>query len=182
MAGELRGLRDDPFGQLAELERLLRASRRDAAAGAAQSWTGLGFRIGDTWLVAPREDVREVIPPPATTRVPNAKPWMRGVANVRGELLAVVDLPGLLGLGETPQQRLQRVLVLNSRRVPVGLLVDEVAGYRQFSPGDQRPALVARSQPFTPYLLGAFARENRQWLAFSLHRLVQDEAFRSAAL
>lgn len=182
MAAELRGLRNDPFGQLAELERLLRAARMDAAAGEAQSWTGLGFRIGTTWLVAPREDVREVIVPPATTRVPNAKAWMRGVANVRGELLAVVDLANLLGITDTSQQRLQRVLVLNSRRVPVGLLVDEVAGYRQFAPSDQRPALAAQAQPFTPYLLGAFARENQHWLAFSLHRLVQDEAFRSAAL
>src|SRR5690606_18400979 len=118
----------------------------------------------------------------ATTRVPNAKAWMRGVANVRGELLAVVDLPNLLGIAEPSQPRLHRVLVLNSKRVPVGLLVDEVAGYRQFAPVDQRPALAAQAQPFTPFLLGAFAREGQQWLAFSLHRLVQDEAFRSAAL
>lgn len=182
MAAELRALRDDPFGQLAELERLLRMARMDAVAGEAQTWTGLGFRLGQTWLVAPREDVREVIPPPATTRVPNAKAWMRGVANVRGELLAVVDLPNLLGLPDAPQQRLQRVLVLNSKRTPVGLLVDEVAGHRQFAPGDQRPVLTNDAQPFTPYLLGAFARENQHWLAFSLHRLVQDEAFRSAAI
>src|SRR5690606_14950592 len=136
---------------------LLRAARMDVVAGEAQSWMGLGFRIGASLLVAPREDVREVIVPPPTTRVPNAKAWMRGVANVRGELLAVVDLPNLLGITETQQQRLQRVLLLNSRRVPVGLLVDEVAGYRQFGPADQRPALAAQAQPFTPYLLGAFA-------------------------
>jgi twitching motility protein PilI len=182
MSADLRALRSDPFGLLAELERRLRAVRMDVAAGEAQTWTGLGFRVGSHWLVAPREDVREVIPPPPTTRVPNAQAWMRGVANVRGELLAIVDLPALLGITDSPQQRLQRVLVLNSRRVPAGLLVDEVAGYRQFSPADQRPALATQAQPFTPYLLGAFAREGQPWLAFSLHRLAQAEAFRSAAL
>ena len=82
-------MRDDPFGQLLELEGLLRAARMDVAAGEAQTWTGLGFRIGQAWLVAPREDVREVLPPPSTTRVPNAKPWLRGMANVR---VATVDV------------------------------------------------------------------------------------------
>lgn len=182
MPGDLRAMRDDPFGQLLELEGLLRAARADAVAGETQTWTGLGFRVGQTWLVAPREDVREVLPPPATTRVPNARAWMRGMANVRGELLAVVDLGGLLGLHESEHQRLQRILVLNSKEVPVGLLVDEVAGYRQFTPGEQRIEIAAQAQPFTPYLLGAFVREGQPWLAFSLHKLAQGEPFRSAAL
>ncbi len=182
MSAELRALRGDPFGQLSGLERALRAARMDTVAGEAQTWTGLGFRIGETWLVAPREDVREVITPPATTRVPNAHTWMRGVSNVRGELFAIVDLASLLGLPESVPQRLQRVLILNSKRIPAGLLVDEVAGYRQFTPADQRPGLAAQAQPFTPWLLGAFAREGQKWLAFSLHRLALDETFRSAAL
>ncbi|MEQ1438660.1 chemotaxis protein CheW [Fontimonas sp. SYSU GA230001] len=175
-------MRGDPFGLLLELESLLRAARMDAAAGEAQTWTGLGFRIGPTWLVAPRDDVREVLPPPSTTRVPNARPWLRGMANVRGELLAIVDLAGVLGLAASEHHRLQRILVVNSKEVPVGLLVDEVAGYRQFTPGEQRIELAAQSQPYTPYLLGAFVHEGQPWLAFSLHKLVQGEAFRSAAL
>jgi len=182
MPADLRAMRDDPFGQLLELEGRLRAARMDVAAGEAQTWTGLGFRIGQTWLVVPREDVREVIPPPPTTRVPNARDWMRGVANVRGELLAIVDLPVLLGLPESEPHRMQRVLVFNSRRTPAGMLVDEVAGYRQFTPGEQRGEIAAQSQPFTPYLLGAFVREGQPWLAFSLHKLAQSDLFRSAAL
>lgn len=182
MAADLRAMRGDPFGQLLEIESRLRSARMDAVAGEAQTWTGLGFRIGQTWLVAPREDVREVIPPPPTTRVPNARAWMRGLANVRGELLAVVDLSGLLGLPAAEHHRVQRVLVLNSKRTPVGLLVDEVAGYRQFTPGEQRAEIAAQSPPFTPYLLGAFVHEGQPWLAFSLHKLAQDESFRSAAL
>lgn len=182
MSVELRAMRDDPFGQLLMLEERLRAARLDMVAGEAQTWTGMGFRIGDRWLVAPREDVREVILPPPTTRVPNARGWVRGLANVRGGLLAIVDLPGLLGLAESAHQRMQRVLVLNSKRNPVGLLVDEVAGYRQFAPNEQRAEIASAAQPFTPYLLGAFVREGQPWLAFSLHRLAQSETFRSAAL
>ena len=104
------------------------------------------------------------------------------MANVRGELLAIVDLAGLLGLHDAEHQWLQRILVLNSKEVPVGLLVDEVAGYRQFTPGEQRIEIAAQAQPFTPYLLGAFVHEGQPWLAFSLHKLAHSEAFRSAGL
>lgn len=172
----------DPFDLLISIEERLQASRADIAAGAAQSWVGLGFRLGDRWLVAPRDDVREVIPPPTLTRIPNAVPWLRGLANVRGELLAVADLNGLLGLDAGERARTQRVLVLNSRRVPAGLLVDEVAGYRQFSPAEQRHEIVSDAGALGPYLLGAFVREGRPWLAMSLHKIAQSEQFRTAAL
>ncbi len=175
-------MRGDPFGQLLALEAQLQASRVDTVAGTTQNWIGLGFRIGERWFVAPREDVREVIPPPPSTRIPNAAGWLRGLSNVRGELLAIVDLAGLLGLTPSESHRAQRVLVLNSRRIPAGLLVDEVAGYRQFTVGEQRNEMVRDAQPFTPYLMGAFVHEGQPWLAMSLHKVAQGEAFRTAAL
>lgn len=181
MSAELRALRADPFGLLLQLEDRLRSARLDAVAGEAQAWVGLGFRIGDTWLAAPREDVREVIPPPRATRVPNAQPWLTGVANVRGELMTLIDLPLLLGLPATESARARRVLVLNSKRTPAGFLVDEVAGYRQFAPGEQRNEMKHDAGAFAPYLLGAFVREGQSWLAFSLHRLADSESFRAAA-
>lgn len=183
MGMDLRALRDDPFAILEAIEEQLAAARLDAAGpgGQAQSWTGLGFRLGAQWFVAPREDVREVIAPPRTTRVPNAQAWLTGLANVRGELLAIVDLPRFFGLAAAETPRGQRVLVLNSKRAPVGLLVDEIAGYRQFTAGEQRNEMKAGAQPYAPFLLGAFVREGHPWYAFSLHRLAQSETFRAAA-
>jgi twitching motility protein PilI len=181
MSAELRALRDNPFEQLLLLETRLRASKLDIAAGTAQNWVGLGFRIGNAWLVAPKEDVREVIVPPKPTRVPNARPWMHGVANVRGELLTIIDLPHFLGLPVTHDEaRAARVLVFNSGRVPAGFLVDEVAGYRQFTPPEQRNEMKTSAEPFTPYLLGAFVREGQPWLAFSLHKVVDSDGFKHA--
>lgn len=177
---DLRTLRDDPFELLAQLEERLRAARLDFTAGQQESWIGLGFRLGAGWMVAPREEVREVIVPPALTRVPRTRPWFNGVANVRGNLLPVVDLQQLIvGQAHAPGDR-ARVLVLNSDKVPVGFLVDEVAGYRQFVPSDQRHALVENSGPVQPYLLGAFERDGRAWHAFSLHKVAQSETFKLA--
>jgi twitching motility protein PilI len=176
----LLALRDDPFALLGALEQRLQTARVDLAAGAAQFWTGLGFRLGERWLVAPREDVREVIVPPPLTRVPGARPWLLGLANVRGSLLPVCDLHRLLGEEHRTLARSSRVLVYNSDRVPAGFLVDEVAGYRQFAPADQRHDFVAGSGPLQPYLLGAFVRDDRPWLALSLHKVAGGDAFNRA--
>ena len=182
MSADLRALHDSPFDLLVKLEDSLRTARMDFAAGQQESWIGLGFRLGDTWLVAPREEVKEVIVPPALTRIPRARPWFLGVSNVRGNLLPVVDLAQLIGSDASAADSADRsrVLVLNSERVPVGFLVGEVAGYRQFAPADQRHRLLEDTGALQPYLLGAFERDGRNWRAFSLHKVAESEAFKMA--
>jgi twitching motility protein PilI len=176
----LRECREVPFELLVRLEGRLRAVRQDVAAGQQSQWVGLGFRIGERWLVAPQDDVREVIMPPSLTRVPAAQPWLLGLANVRGSLLPICDLRRIVGEEHRVMDRRSRVLVLNSERVPAGFLVDEVVGYRQFAPQDQR-----RDSPdsgsLAPYLLGAFVRDGQPWLAFSLHKVVGSDTFGHAA-
>lgn len=177
----LRALASDPFELLRQLEQRLKGARVEAGAGETDVWQGLAFRVGERWLVVPKTEVREIIQPPRASRVPNARPWLAGVANVRGNLLTLVNTGQLLGLAASGESRAARVLVLNSERVPAGFVVDEVAGYRQFSPQEQSPEEVRSADPaFAPYLLGGFRRDGRAWLAFSLHRLAAAEPLRQA--
>lgn len=180
MSARLRDLREDPYRLLTELDRRLRAMRVEASGGGSQIWQGLAFRQGERWMVTPKDDVREVIPPPRVTRVPNARPWLSGVANVRGSLLTLVDLGVLLGDEASTGGRTARVLVLNSDRIPAGFLVDEVAGYRQFTVSEQTPAAPAANDSTAPYVLGGFLREGRSWPVLSLHKLAQSETLRRA--
>jgi len=143
-------------------------------------WLGLGFRIRDHWCVAPREDVREIIPLPTMSRAPGAKPWLLGVANVRGGIVAVADLAQFIGLPQQAAHSTSRVLIFNSIRMPVGILVDEVVGYRQFSIHDQRHHRMAESAQLLPFLLGAFERDQQVWNVFSLHRLADSTEFAHA--
>ena len=128
---ELKSLRDRPFELLAELERRGRAVSASAnpEANAGREWVGVALRMaGDLYLVA-REETREVLGvPAASTRVPGAKSWIKGLANVRGQLLPIIDLRQFLGSGMTPITRNTRIVVVNHREIPAGLLVDEVLG------------------------------------------------------
>ena len=61
--------------------------------------------------------------PDAMTRVPGSQRWMLGIANLRGHLLPLVDVKLLLGSGRTSLRRNTRVISVNHREVPAGLVV-----------------------------------------------------------
>ncbi|WP_428682445.1 chemotaxis protein CheW [Reyranella sp.] len=113
----------------------------------------LTFRVEDRLYALPAEEVTEVIRMPALARVPHAPKGLLGVANLRGTVLPVAGLRGLLGLGEAPATR---ALVLDGA-APVALAVDAVAALVTVA-GDRietRPAELA-ARP-GERLRGAFA-------------------------
>jgi len=180
----LRSLRDRPFELLKELEKRSRTVAAGAApdAAAGREWVGVAFRMGgETFLVA-REETREVLGYPATiTRIPGAKNWVKGLANVRGQLLPMLDLRQFLGSGVTTPQRNTRVVVVNHREIPAGLIVDEVLGFRRFAESEfnaEAPPTVIRCDV---YLAGAFRRGGEVWPVLSLKSLVESQSFLQAA-
>ncbi len=180
----LRSLRDRPFELLKELEKRSRTvtagSTPDAAAG--REWVGVAFRMGgETFLIA-REETREVLGYPAViTRIPGAKSWVKGLANVRGQLLSMLDLRQFLGSGATTAGRNTRVVMVNHREIPAGLIVDEVLGFRRFAESEfnaEAPPTVIRCDA---YLAGAFRRGGEVWPVISLKSLVESQSFLQAA-
>jgi twitching motility protein PilI len=180
----LRSLRDRPFELLKELEKRSRtvttANAPEASAG--PEWVGVACRMGgETFLIA-REETREVLGYPAViTRIPGAKSWVRGLANVRGSLLPMLDLRQFLGSGTTAPGRNTRVVVVNHREIPAGLVVDEVLGFRRFAESEfnaEAPPTVIRCEA---YLAGAFRRGGEVWPVLSLKTLVESQSFLQAA-
>lgn len=82
-----------------------------AAASRDNTGSRLGFRAGEVnWLVS-LADTEEVLPVPPLVRVPGARRWLRGVANIRGNLFAVTDFADFMGQGVTPDHADCRLLI-----------------------------------------------------------------------
>jgi len=180
----LRSLRDRPFELLKELEKRSRtvvaAAAPDSAAG--REWVGVAFRMGGETFLAAREETREVLGYPAViTRIPGSKSWVKGLANVRGQLLPMIDLRQFLGSGVTVPQRNTRVVAVNHREIPAGLIVDEVLGFRRFAEPEfnaEAPPTMIRCEA---YLAGAFRRGGEVWPVLNLKNLVESQSFLQAA-
>ena len=181
---DLRALRDRPFDLLRELERRSKA----ALAGArgdnvdVEEWVGIGFRLADEQFIIAREDIREVLMVPALiARVPGAKSWIRGLANVRGHLLPIIDLKSFLGAGRVAGQRDARVLVIKGADTTAGLVVDEVFGFRRFIDTERSEEVPQTLVQCDQYLAGMYERGLENWPIFSVERLENSEEFQRAA-
>lgn len=184
MTAPLKSLRDQPFELLRELERRARVAMtgKGRDIGTDREWVGVAFRLGSENFLVAREETREVLGfPQMLTRVPGARNWVRGLANVRGQLLSVVDLRSFLNAGTTSSGRSSRVLVAHHREVPAGLLVDEVLGFRRFADAEFSPTVPPTILRCERYLAGAFKRGNESWPVFSLRSLLESPEFLQAA-
>lgn len=180
---QLAALVQQPFELLQELERRSRMAFAGQTGEAfPEEWVGIGFRLGNEQFVAPRGQVREVLMmPEAITRVPGAKRWLLGIANLRGHLLPLIDLKMLLGSGRTPQRRTTRVISVNHREIPAGLVVDEVQGFRRFVESEFTDTAPETAVRCDRYLKGAYQRGHDLWPIFELYDLLESSAFLQAA-
>jgi twitching motility protein PilI len=180
----LAALAGHPFELLEELDRRCRAAAtgRSTGVAATSEWVGVGYRMGRSLIVSAREQVRELLNyPDAVTRIPGARRWLRGIANVRGTLLPIVDLAQFLGGDETVNGRATRVVVVNHGEIPAGLVVDEVRGFRRFTDEDRVTVDAAATGALAPFVASGYRRGDEQWTVLDLHRLVESPVFLQAA-
>ena len=92
------------------------------------------FRLRGGAFALPVSEVREVLRVGEITRVPNPPFPVTGVFNLRGRVLPLVDLGLRLGMGTTRLGPASRLLVLESGRQLVGLLVDAAQSILHLAP------------------------------------------------
>ena len=182
-SADLAALVEQPFELLQEIERRSRAVHGGQGADASTAeWVGVGFRIGEEQFVASRDEVREVLMlPDAMTRVPGANRWLLGIANLRGHLLPLIDVKLLLGSGRTTLRRTTRVISVNHREVPAGLVVDEVLGFRRFMDHEFTSEAAETIVRCDRFLGGTYQRAEESWPVFNLFDLVESNMFLQAA-
>jgi twitching motility protein PilI len=179
----LRSLRDRPFELLKELEKRSRRCRRQRAGPRTPARMG-GRGVSDGRRDLPgraRGDPRGAGLSGRVTRIPGAKSWVKGLANVRGQLLPMLDLRQFLGSGATTPGRNTRVVVVNHRDIPAGLIVDEVLGFRRFAERNSMPKPPPTVIRCDSYLAGAFRRGGEVWPVLEFEELVESQSFLQAA-
>ena len=104
----------------------------------------LTFFLADEQYAVGVLRVKEIIEYGVVTRVPTTPPYIRGVINLRGSVVPVVDLSVKFGMLECPVSRRTCIIILETmlggERVVMGIVADAVSQVIQFSPQDIEPA------------------------------------------
>ncbi|MFD0739991.1 chemotaxis protein CheW [Lysobacter koreensis] len=177
-----------PFEVLADYERraLAHVPGLPEQLDAPGLWRGVGYRIGARRLASGFDEVLEILAMPPVTAVPGAQPWMLGVANVRGNLLPIVDLKQFLEGERTVLHEGQRVLLVRQPGGDVAVLIDELFGQRSFNEQQQIESEQIASEHlaegrYAHFIDRAYRLGDHPWGVFSLERLARTPEFRQAA-
>lgn len=172
-----------PFEALVDYERrsLAHVAGLPEQIEAPGLWRGIGFRIGTRHLVSSIAEVNEILTLPALTVVPGTQGWMLGVANVRGNLVALVDLRQYIEAERTVLTEASRVLVVRQHGGSVGLLVDEVLGQRSFSDEQRDGAVGEEDERYSRYINEKVQLGDILWGLFSMASLVRSAEFQQAS-
>jgi len=102
--------------------------------------------------------VREVIEYDTVTAVPNTPVWIRGVTNVRGSVLPVVDLGVKFGLPASTISRFSCIIITevdsDGEKLTLGVLADSVSRVIDFTPGEIEEPPPFGTRVKIEYLLG----------------------------
>ena len=98
------------------------------------------FEVGDQVFGIPLTGVREIDRCGKVTVLPRTPAWLRGVTNLRGQILSVTDFRNLLDLPGDRQSASEKIIVVHSERhnAHTALVVDRVLGIRNLS-GERKP-------------------------------------------
>jgi len=166
---------------LRELQTRL-ASRLQAAKTQPRARGWLAVECAGVGLLLPLAQAGEIFPLRSLLKLPHAKPWLTGVAQLRGDLYTVVDLAAFLGL-RAPQAidpaapEGQLVMLAPALQVNAALRVDRLAGLR----GEEQ--LVRESEAADNTAKPAFAAgrwkdaQGVSWQEIDLGALAVDGAF-----
>ena len=105
------------------------------------------FHLGGETYAFETVYAAEVIRMPKLVNLPRVQEIITGVFNLRGEILAAMDIRSLLGLPREPLTASGRIIVLKSEKFSTGLLVEAVRGVESLSLDSFEPAPKSLAAP-----------------------------------
>ncbi|WP_397544621.1 chemotaxis protein CheW [Roseovarius salis] len=140
----------------------------------------VAFRVSDQDFCFDLTSVREIRGWTETTALPHAQPYVKGVINLRGSVVPVVDLSERLGLGRTEPGQRHVIIIAVLEQQTVGLLADVVSDILTVAEGDIQPVPDMIDDAVRQFISGVLIIEERMIRKMDL-AAVLPESDRSAA-
>jgi len=134
----------------------------------------MAVRVGELALLLPWDGGREVMPAPAAARIPHTVAWLRGITNVRGALVPVVDLAAALGVSRAALPAY--LLICGEGETALGLLIDGLPRVLEIELANRIPDRPVLTAPLDDCVDAAYQQDSRTWLDLDLPSLFESLA------
>jgi purine-binding chemotaxis protein CheW len=145
----------------------------------------LTFFLGDEEYAVGILRAKEIIQYDVVTRVPGTPGWIRGVINLRGSVVPVLDLAVKFALPETEASKSTCIVIaeveLEGERLVMGVLADAVSQVIDLLPSDIEPTPAFGTRVHVDYLLGMGKLGKKFVLILDIDKVLSTEELRTAA-
>ena len=164
--------------QVARHEAARQPDRAGAPATAEAHSAGgefLTFRLGAEEYGIDILKVQEIRSYEQPTRIANAPAFVKGVVNLRGVIVPIVDLRLKLGCESAEYNSFTVVIVLNVKGRVVGAVVDSVSDVLELAAGTVKPAPEMNSAVDTSFITGIGSIQDRMLILMDIEALMSSE-------
>jgi purine-binding chemotaxis protein CheW len=141
----------------------------------------LTFSLTNNWYGIPISYVREINQITEITDIPRAPAFVKGVINLRGKIIPVVDLALKFGLAEVVRSRSTCVIVLEAESGQVGVIVDQVNEVIDFTAEQIETSPALNESQDLDFLMGLGKLPDRVLLLVDVVRSLSKESFMKTA-
>ena len=134
----------------------------------------LTFFLGDEEYGIEILKVQEIIGLLRITPVPNTPAHMRGVINLRGKVVPVVDIRGRFGMSTVEATKQTCIIVVRTGEAEIGAVVDRVSAVVSIKAEEIEETPQMGASVDTSYLLGIGKTESRVRLLLDIERVVSE--------
>jgi chemotaxis signal transduction protein/HPt (histidine-containing phosphotransfer) domain-containing protein len=138
------------------------------------------FTISKSYYAVAVANILEIGHVPTITPLPNVPSWLKGIINLRGEILSVIDVGQFFELGQSITYDDKRLIVVKTVRgdLVTSLIVDLVNGFIQLESLQNNYSSLGLDQNIVPYVNGIFELEGLILSTLDLERFLQSTDLR----
>jgi purine-binding chemotaxis protein CheW len=139
------------------------------------------FKLGQEEYGLSISQIKEVVLTPVITRMPQAQSFVRGVANIRGTVIAVLDLEERFGLksNTSAQGGNNYTLVIDSSEYKMGVLVNDVPNTLSISSDAIEPVFGSDAQAQDSYITGIVKLDKRLIILIDIYKVIKEKEEKS---
>jgi len=153
----------------------IRHAQAPQPQGAGTRLEVVTFKLGEEEYGIDIQKVQELRGYDAVTRIANAPEYIKGVVNLRGIIVPIIDMRIKFKLGEPTYDQFTVVIVLNIGGRVVGMVVDSVSDVITLTGEQIKPAPEMGSVLDADYLIGLGTLEERMLILVDIDRLMSSE-------
>jgi purine-binding chemotaxis protein CheW len=135
----------------------------------------VSFNLADEEYGLDIMKVQEIILIGEITQMPQAPPYVRGLINLRGHVIPIIDLRQRFGLPETGKNESQRIIVVNVSQRTIGIVVDEVDQVLRVKAEDMEPPPTSIKGIKHDFISGLAKLENKLVILLDVENLLTEQ-------